>query len=391
MYQQRIVIIGAGIVGLATAYTLLKQGMRNVIVLEQATVDHQRSTSHGLSRLLRFEYGEDRFYSEMVRHSLRRWHELGHQSQHKLYTPTEVLSLGNEIDNCTKASYYHLRDMGLPIQRLSRDACKQLFPQFNIQAYDMYTYNKEAAILYASNCLLTLKEHILSMGGIIHETCRVKTILHDNPHIPLRIRTTDNNEIQAERVVSAVGSWVHYLLADLQLPIRITRQYLLYFANLSPTLFGLHTFPAFLTDDIYGFPIHSTCAGCGPNWLKVASHKFGNTIDPDQIPQIDERVVKQVAEKTYQLLPQLREARLIHVDACMYDVSPDENFILDYHPDDPRIVFAAGLTGHGFKFGPLLGEILSSLVRNTPPPVPIERFRLNRLMQASYKQHISVA
>ncbi len=391
MYQQRIVIIGAGIVGLATAYALLKQGSHNVTVLEQAAVDHQRGTSHGLSRLLRLEYGEERFYSEMVLQSLYRWHELEQRSQRTLYTQTELLALGNETDHSTKASYYHLRDMGLPIQQLSRDTCKQLFPQFNTQAYDMCTYNKVAGILYASHCLQALKENILKMGGTIHESCHVKSILHDNPHTPLRIRTADNSEIQAERAVLAVGSWVHRLLGELHLPIRITRQYLLYFANLSPTLFGLHTFPAFLSDDIYGFPIHSTYAGCGPNWLKVASHNFGNTIDPDQSPQIEERVVRQVAEKTYQLLPMLRNARLIQVDACMYDVSPDENFILDCHPNDPRVVFAAGLTGHGFKFGPLLGDILSSLVRNTPPPVPIERFRLARLTQASYKQQSSVA
>jgi glycine/D-amino acid oxidase-like deaminating enzyme len=75
----------------------------------------------------------------------------------------------------------------------------------------------------------------------------------------------------------------------------------------------------------------------------------------------------------------------------MYDVSPDEDFILDYHPQDPRIVFATGLTGHGFKFGPLLGEMLTSLVRNTPPIVPMEHFRLARFAPARMSQAASVA
>ena len=75
----------------------------------------------------------------------------------------------------------------------------------------------------------------------------------------------------------------------------------------------------------------------------------------------------------------------------MYDVSYDEDFILDHHPDDPRIVFATGLSGHGFKFGPLLGEILSSLLRQAPPPIPIESFRLSRFAPLWRKQSSSVA
>jgi glycine/D-amino acid oxidase-like deaminating enzyme len=95
--------------------------------------------------------------------------------------------------------------------------------------------------------------------------------------------------------------------------------------------------------------------------------------------------------KLYDLLPVLVSAKLVRVDSCMYDVSPDENFILDYHPNDPRIVFATGLTGHGFKFGPLLGEILSDLVRGIPPLIPMEHFRLARFPQRSLAQAVSVA
>src|SRR6266849_4230083 len=94
--QQRVVIVGAGIVGLSTAYALLAQGVKHVMVLEQETVDHRRSTSHGISRLLRFEYGSDIFYSEMVRLSLNRWKRLERASSRTLYTPTGLLSLGME-------------------------------------------------------------------------------------------------------------------------------------------------------------------------------------------------------------------------------------------------------------------------------------------------------
>jgi monomeric sarcosine oxidase len=388
VHQQGVVVVGAGIVGLATAYRLLCQDMRHVTVLDQATVDHRRGTSHGLSRLLRFEYGADRFYSEMVQLSLQRWKDLAQRSSRILYTPTALLTLGNEDDTFTQASYHILYELGLPVRSLTRSTCKRLFPQFNTQGYDLCIYNTEAAILYASACLQTLRDLILDLGGTILESKRIITLSHENQRTQLRFRCSDGSEISADRAVLATGPWVHRLLGELDLPVRVSRQYLLYFANLAPSSFGLRAFPAFLSDDLYGFPIHSTCAGNGPGWLKIASHAFGVSVDPDAEPTFDERTITQIAEKAGQLIPALQHARLAHVDACMYDISPDEGFILDYLPGDARIVFATGLTGHGFKFGPLLGELLSSLVRGIRPPVPTERFRLTRF---TAQQRTSVA
>lgn len=391
MYHQGIVIVGAGIVGLSTAYALLKQGVKHVAVLEQAVVDHQRATSHGLSRLLRFEYGADLLYSEMVRLSLQRWRRLERATKRTLYTQTGLLVLGREEDDFTRPGYHVLHELGLAPERLSRRQCTQLFPQFNTQPYDLFTYNMNAGMLHASNCLNALKGLILDLGGDILEAHRVARIVNDNPIRPVRLLLNGDGELTADRVVLATGPWVHRLLGDLHLPIRLTRQYLLYFSNLSLASFKAHTFPAFLADDLYGFPIHSTCAGSGPAWLKAACHSFGAPVEPDEAPTIDERIIVQTASKLRRLLPDLQHAELAHVDACMYDVSPDEGFILDRLPHDPRIVFATGLTGHGFKFGPVLGELLSSLVRDTEPLVPMERFRLARFAPLWRREKISVA
>jgi len=378
VYQQKIVIVGAGIVGLSTAYALLKQGMKQVTILEQAVVDHRRSTSHGLSRLLRFEYGSQKCYTQMVQLSLNRWESLERASRRTLYTPTGLLMLGNEHDNFTRASYHVLRESGFPVKSLSRQECITQFPQFNTQPYDLFTYNAKGGILHASTCLNTLKEMILEMGGTIHEHQRVTRIAHDSQHYPMRIHLSAGDTVTADRIVLSTGPWVHHLLGEQRLPIRLTRQYVLYFANLPTSSFKLHTFPAFMADDLYGMPIHSTCNGHGPHWLKGTSHTFGKLVDPDEIPHVDEQVIAQIARKLRILLPTLEQAELAHIDSCIYDVSPDEDFILDYLPEDSRIVFATGLTGHGFKFGPLLGELLSSLVRETRPPIALDRFQMAR-------------
>lgn len=387
VFQPHIVIIGAGIIGLSTAYALLERGMRRVTVLEQARVDHVRSTSSGYSRLLRFEYGQDSFYPRMVQMSLSRWKALQERAGRLLYTRTGLLVLGREDDELTRPGYEVVRAQGLPIERLSAAQCRQRFPQFATQGYDLLTYNAEGGILHASACLRALRELIRDLGGNLRESCQVAHIAHDNASSPVRLYLSSGDEIAADLVVAAVGPWVHRLLEHLRMPVEITRQYLLYFAGLPQELFGTGTFPAFMTSDLYGLPIHPG----GNGWVKAASHKFGPLVDPDEIGQPDERITNQIIYELHEVLPPLRKAKLAHIDSCKYDVSPDEDFILDQVPGDPRIVFAAGLSGHGFKFGPLIGDLLSSMLCGTQPAVPLGRFRLGRFSREHLRQATSVA
>jgi monomeric sarcosine oxidase len=374
LHQQRIVIVGAGIVGLSTAYALLAQGMRNVTVLEQEIVDHERSGSHGFSRLLRFEYGTDAFYSNMVRLSLKRWKNLERVTGRIIYTPTGLLVLGNEDDTFTQSSYHIVRGLGLPVEQLLKEDCRLRFPQFNTQPYDTITYNYEAGILHASTCLQALRDLILALGGEIYESCRVTRLSNDDQLRPIYLHLSSGTEIAADRVVLAIGSWVHRLLGNLRLPVRTTRQYLLYFAGLNSSLYSAGAFPAFFAGDLYGFPIHKGCNG----WVKASSHEFGRPMAPAEVTTPDEQVISDITRQLQELLPALKEAELTRIDSCLYDVTPDEGFILDRLPHNSRVILASGLSGHGFKFGLLLGEMLSSMVCDTQPPVPLDRFRLSR-------------
>ncbi len=291
-----IVVIGAGITGLSAAYALLSQpeGLPRVTLLEQATVDHERGTSHGFSRLLRFEYGSDLFYTNMVRLSLARWRQLERATGRELYTRCGVVTLGKQDDRSTLTSYRLMRSIGLPVEQMQEGEFRQRFPQFATTTFDTFIYNAEGGILHASSCLRVLSDRIRDLGGEIRENSRVTNLEHDRMNRPVQLRLASGEALEADRVIVASGPWVHHLLADLKLPVRVTRQYLLYFAGLSPSLFAAGRFPAFLADTLYGFPIHRGCNG----WVKVASHDPGAIISPNDATPQDQNVLTRIRQST---------------------------------------------------------------------------------------------
>ena len=317
VYQPQIIVIGAGIVGLSTAYALLEQGMRKVRVLEQAVVNHERSTSSSISRLLRFDYGMDPFYTYMVKLSLERWKELEKRTKQTLYTPTGVLSLGSEGDG-TQEAHELARELGLPSELMSPQRCRQRFPQFEINGYDTLSFNAEGGILHASAILQTLKRAVLELGGEISETSKVARISHEHQDRPLRLKLSSGDEVTADQVVIAIGPWVHNLLNQIDIPVKLTRQYALYFAGLDLAQFGVGAFPAFhecgnIENNVYGFPIHQG----SKHWLKAATHTFGQPVDPDGAVLLEKSVITQTVRELQELLPALCEAELAHVEACI--------------------------------------------------------------------------
>ena len=108
----------------------------------------------------------------------------------------------------------------------------------------------------------------------------------------------------------ATGSWIHRLLAYLHLPVRVTRQYLLYFSDLPTSDYGIGAFPSFIAGDIYGFPIHQGCNG----WVKATSHAFGAPTDPDNVAPQDDQVISTISKQIRELLPALNDAQIARVE-----------------------------------------------------------------------------
>jgi glycine/D-amino acid oxidase-like deaminating enzyme len=151
-----------------------------------------------------------------------------------------------------------------------------------------------------------------------------------------------------------------------------------FLGGLPAARFGVGAFPVFLAEmEYYGFPLQ------GPGWLKVASHVTGAAVDPDAGYEVDQAEVASVRAFLRQVIPAAATLELALVDRCMYDMTPDEDFILDHVPAAPNIIVGSGFSGHGFKFGALIGELLAALTLDQPPEFPLDRFTLSRFDQPS--------
>ncbi|HEX5572821.1 MAG TPA: N-methyl-L-tryptophan oxidase [Ktedonobacterales bacterium] len=375
MAGPKVIVVGGGIMGMATGCALAGRGA-DVTVLERHEVGHNWASSHGLSRAIRHEYGPLALYTRMVARSLTLWDELARETQRTLYAETGVLTLGQQDDGQTLAGFEVMRAEGLPVERLRPEECARRFPQFQPHDYSAITWNPRGGMLYASECLQALGERLAVRGGALRERARVTRI--EPVGAGARVWLESGEALDADRVVATAGPWAPGLLADLvTLPVCATRQQVCYFAGADPQVFGIGAFPVFLAAmEYYGFPL------AGPGWLKVASHVTGVTVDPDAGYSVDDGEAASVRDFLRRVIPQAGELELAGVDRCMYDMSPDEDFILDRAPGAGQIIIGSGFSGHGFKFGVLIGELLAALALDEEPTFPLERFRLSRFEQA---------
>lgn len=368
--SMRVLVVGGGVMGLATGAALAVRGA-DVTVLERHTIAHEWASSHGLTRAIRYEYGAEAIYTEMVARSLPLWEELARETGRHLYTETGVLTLGTPDDRHTLPGYEVMQAAGLPIERLTPEECRERFPQFRPAPDAALTYNPRGGMLHATECVLALADRLRARGGTLREEVRVVGV--EPAGAGSTVLLEDGARVTADRVVVTAGPWVHDVLPELALPVRSTRQQVCYLAGLPAANFGVGRFPVFLAGmEYYGFPLQ------GPGWLKVGRHTFGPRVDPNAGYPPNEDEVEAVRGFLRQTIPGAADAQVTLVDRCMYDVTPDEDFIIDRHPGGAGVLVGSGFSGHGFKFGVLIGELLASLALGEPPAVPLDRFRLNR-------------
>jgi sarcosine oxidase len=373
------IIVGGGVMGCAAAWHLARDG-RRALLLEQFALGHTNGSSHGHSRIIRLAYHAPE-YVHLARAAYPLWRALEAETGEALLLQTGGLDLGMPGTATFEATRATLAAAGVPFEILDTAALASRYPQFHPPEGALGIYQAEAGILDADRCLAALASAARRHGAELRANEPALEIAPDGGGALVRTAVAS---YRADRLILAAGSWMRPLAArlGLDLPLTVTREQVAFFAPRDPEAFAPGRFPIFIhhSDDTpagYGFPIF------GLPGVKVAFHGGGPAIAPDDTDRAVD-VGRLAALRSYvaRLLPACAGEPFYSV-TCRYTMTPDEDFILDRHPEYPQIVLASPCSGHGFKFGALIGRILADLAIRGASDQPIGRFGLGRFSRRS--------
>ncbi|XP_044210838.1 peroxisomal sarcosine oxidase [Thunnus albacares] len=376
------IVIGAGVQGSFTAYQLAKKN-KKTLLLEQFILPHTRGSSHGQTRIIRKAYEQD-FYTHMMGECYELWAQLERESGVKLYRQTGLLVMGPENSENYQLFKNTLQRNKVPIVVLSHDNFSQHIPHVNLAEGDGALVDMTAGVLYADRALKTVQAQFEKLGGVIRDKEKVTDIKPG----PVVMVSTSAGVYRAKSVVITAGPWANRLLAHtgLQLPLEVVKINVCYWKEKVPESYNVkRRFPCFLltegeesNEHIYGLPSNEY-----PGLVKICYH-MGSETDPDQRDkQTDRSDIDILQRYVARCLPALDPEPAV-VESCMYTLTPDRHFVLDCHPTHSNIVIGAGFSGHGFKFGPIIGKLLCELTLGEVPSYDLSPFRIKRF-QANTK------
>ncbi len=366
-----VIVLGVGSVGSATCHHLAQKGAK-VLGLEQFNVPHERGSHHGSSRMIRRAYYEHPDYVPLLQRAYELWEELQEDNEDKFLHITGGLYIGSPDGSIFPGSLRSAHEHKLEYSVLSAQEISGRYPALRIPGTLCGFYEDRAGFLVPGQAVSSYAKSALRHGAIIRQGERLTSWEAHPDHVEL---TTDKGRYRAAHLVITAGAWSGQTSQDLGFKLHVTRQLLAWFKPLGPPdRFAPDNFPCwFIETDPpyghYGFPVLD-----GDPGLKIALHKPGEAITPQSLQeQGDEPRPGEIA----QLRGILDEyfpgcaGNLVQTRTCMYTNSPDGHFIVGSHPARDRVSIACGLSGHGFKFSSVLGEILADLALEGRTSLPI--------------------
>lgn len=372
--EYEVIIVGLGAMGSAAAYHLAQRGVR-VLGLDQFHPPHNFGSSHGLTRIIREAYFEDPLYVPLVQRAYELWADLEKPSGIQLLLKTGGLMIGPSelalVSGASRSAEQH----NLPHEILNSTNLSQKFPLFKVDDDPMAVWEPRAGILFPERAIRTHLDLAASHSAQLRFNEPVRNWEPAGKGVRV---VTDANSYTAKHLVLSPGAWMNGLLPVLKLPLTVERQVLYWFKPaLHAEMFRPDQFPIFIRQYdrdrfFYGFPD----LGDG---VKVAFHHQGGKIDPDSLSQaVEQKEIEEIRRVLNKYLPDAN-GELLSTAVCMYTNTPDEHFILDHHPKFPQIVLASPCSGHGFKFSPVIGELIAGMIEGKAPRFNLGLFKIARL------------
>lgn len=357
-----VIVVGLGGMGSAAAWQLSRRGLR-VLGIEQFGPAHTFGSSHGGTRIVRKAYFESPAYVPLLIRTYQLWDELSAEFGEQLFVRCGALMMGDRQSPVVAGALASAQRWGLPYELWDAAEVRRRFPQFQLPAEQWALYEADAGYARPEASVLANLELAIDAGAELWFDTVVESVElgPDGVHL-----TAAGEEIRAPRVVLATGAWADRLAGLDRYPLATTRQTVHWFGTERPADFAADRCPVYMWDapggldrQLYGFPRLPTEAG-----VKAAVYRASVVpINPDKLDRtITEADLRPVRELLAQLLPDLSDEP-VDSSVCMYPGAVGDDFVLGIHPGSSgRVVLAVGFSGHGFKFVPVVGEIVADLV-----------------------------
>lgn len=370
-----VIVAGLGAMGSATTYHLARRGAR-VLGLEQFASGHTLGSSHGDSRIIRELYYEHPLYVPLVQRAYELWELLEEEAGVDLLHVTGGLMLGLPSSELVRGAMLSGETYEIPAVHLEREEIVSRFPAFAPPDGYVGVWDARAGFLRPELCIEAHATLARRAGATLHYEEPMLRWEADGDGVRV---TTPNGEYHAARLALCAGAWTKSLLSELELPLRVERQVLVWFESPEPAeWYDDDRFPIFMCELangrlVYGFPR----LGRG---VKMAIHHEGVLHDsPEQVNRVVlPRDIEVLKESLAHVLPALSRAGVRESVTCIYTDTPDAHFLVDFHPRHPQVLFSTPCSGHGFKFSSAIGELQAELLLDGRTRFDVSAFGLAR-------------
>jgi sarcosine oxidase len=368
-----VIVVGLGSMGAAAAAHLAGRGVR-VLGMDSFTPPHARGAHAGGSRIIRMAYAEGAEYVPLCRRAYELWAELEKETGSTLLTTTGGLMLGLPDGSAVGGALASARTHGLPHELLDAAEVRRRFPAFTPADGEVALYEEVAGLVRPEAAI----EAHLRQAGRAGADLRYGLTVAGWRATPGGVSvTTTEGEFSADRLVIAPGAWAPALFSGLSIPLVVQRRVQHYW-RAPGAEHEIGRFPIWIWEyapgrAAYGLP---SVGGAGiDGGAKAALHHGDETVDPD-VGAGEATRAEADAMRTWLdgRLPGLARGGWLGGKPCLYTLTPDEHFVLGRHPEQANVTVAGGFSGHGFKFAPVIGEILADLALTGRSRHPIGLF-----------------
>ncbi len=371
--QYDLIIIGSGSVGAAAGYYARRAGL-NVLMTDAHKPPHQEGSHHGSTRLIRHAYGEGERYVPLVLRAQQLWDEFAQSSGEAVFEKTGVINLGPASSDFLNNVAHSARQFELNVEELDAEAVMKRWPEIRIPQDYRAIFEPASGVLRSELAVETWIRLAREAGCAQLFNCPVTAIHHHTDGVTI---DTADGSYSGKKLLISAGTWVTKLLPEL--PIQPVRKVFAWF-QADGRYSAKNNFPAFTGelpngDQYYGFPAED-------NELKIGKHNGGQLIsEPEEWKPFG--AVASDGSESFNFLRNVLPGigGCLHGASCTYDNTVDEDFIIDTLPGHDNTLLITGLSGHGFKFAPVLGEIATQFAQGETTEFDLAPFSLARFSQ----------